>query len=63
VPPVSEVGLLAHESVSAPRDDVRLTHGNLKTAARAQIRLLGSGGRDLLHVPRSGAFDDRASKT
>jgi hypothetical protein len=62
VPPVGEVGLLAHEAIGAPRDNVCLARGNVEPTAGAQIHLLRGNGRDVLHVPRSAALLDRASK-
>lgn len=57
-----EVVLLAHDSVGPPGDGVGDARGDLETAARTAIRLLGAGGGDRLNVPLAVAlvFDSRS---
>ena len=62
VPTIGKVSLLAHEAIGTPRHHVGLTHGHVEPTAGAQVHLLRGNGRDLLHVPRSTALLDRASK-
>jgi len=59
-----EVILLAHDSVGPPGDGVGNARGDLETATRTAIRLLGAGGGDRLNVPLTVAlvFDSGASQ-